>query len=137
MNNAYYPNTEEVVYNYNGHFFRTILEFNSTKENMKRLADCATGFAHGTTGGNDCEFYVVTNPSKDAANPKPRTLRHATIDVRGANVKICNGADITVQFVKNVIIHGLHIHHINLAKGGKVKDGENHLGLRTATDRDR
>ncbi|MBA0837814.1 hypothetical protein Goarm_009933 [Gossypium armourianum] len=55
LNNAYYPNTEEVVYHYNGHFSRTILEFNSIEEekNMKRLADCATGFAHGTTGGND------------------------------------------------------------------------------------
>lgn len=33
-----------------------------------------------------------------------------TIDTRGASVHIANGAGITIQFVKNVIIHGLHIH---------------------------
>ncbi|MBA0809109.1 hypothetical protein Gohar_024785 [Gossypium harknessii] len=56
------------------------------------------------------------------------------IDARGANMKICNATGITVQFAKNVIIHGLHIHHIIPTKGGKIKDGENHLGLRTASD---
>ncbi|MBA0692636.1 hypothetical protein Goari_010176, partial [Gossypium aridum] len=34
-----------------------------------------------------------------------------TINARVANVEIYNGASITVQFVKNVIIHGLKIHH--------------------------
>ncbi|CAN1278745.1 Probable pectate lyase 15 [Linum perenne] len=33
-----------------------------------------------------------------------------TIDGRGANVHIANGGCITIQFVTNVIIHGLHIH---------------------------
>ncbi|MBA0865150.1 hypothetical protein Goshw_009532 [Gossypium schwendimanii] len=56
------------------------------------------------------------------------------IDARGANMKICNAAGITVQFAKNVIIPSFHIHHIIPTKGGKIKDGENHLGLRTASD---
>ncbi|MBA0624628.1 hypothetical protein Godav_009948, partial [Gossypium davidsonii] len=60
-----------------------------------------------------------------------------TIDAGGANVEICNGAGITVQFGKTVICHGLQIHHIILAKGGKIKDGENHLGLQSASNGDR
>ncbi|TYH73785.1 hypothetical protein ES332_D05G352600v1 [Gossypium tomentosum] len=117
------------------------------EKNRKNLADCAPGFARGTTGGKDGEFYVVTNPIDNVADPKPGTLRHAvtqtgplwitfkgsmtiklqqelifstdkTIDARGANVEICNGAGITIQFSKTVIIHGLQIHHIIPAKGG-------------------
>ncbi|MBA0820552.1 hypothetical protein Gohar_021304, partial [Gossypium harknessii] len=57
-----------------------------------------------------------------------------TIDARGANVEICNGVGITVQFAKNVIIYGLQIHHIIPTKGGKIKDGENYHGLRGASD---
>ncbi|MBA0864982.1 hypothetical protein Goshw_007885 [Gossypium schwendimanii] len=52
----------------------------------------------------------------------------------GANVEICNGAGIPVQYGKTVICHGFQIHHIILAKGGKIRDGENHLGLRSASD---
>ncbi|PPD99403.1 hypothetical protein GOBAR_DD03566 [Gossypium barbadense] len=86
----------------------------------KKLADCAPGFAQGTTGGKDGEFYVVTDRIDNAADPKPGTLHHAvtqtgplwitfkgsmtiklqqelivtsdkTIDARGANVEVCNG----------------------------------------------
>ncbi|KAH1064111.1 hypothetical protein J1N35_029098 [Gossypium stocksii] len=59
-----------------------------------------------------------------------------TIDARGANVEICNGTGISLQFAKNVIITGLYIHHIVPSKGGKIKDGENHVGLRSASDGD-
>ncbi|MBA0756248.1 hypothetical protein Gogos_021423, partial [Gossypium gossypioides] len=108
--------------------------------------------------GKGGEFYVVTDPIDNAADPKPGTLRHAvtqtgllwisfegsmtiklkqelivtsekTIDARGANVEICNGASITIQFAKNVIIHDHQIHYIIPAKGGMIKDGENHHGL--------
>ncbi|MBA0809107.1 hypothetical protein Gohar_024783, partial [Gossypium harknessii] len=51
-------------------------------------------------------------------------------------MEICNSAGITVQFVKNVIIHGLQIHHNIPAKRGKIKDGENHHGLWAASDGD-
>nr|KJB61001.1 hypothetical protein B456_009G335100 [Gossypium raimondii] len=112
------------------------------------------------------EFYVVTDPIDNAADPKSGTLHHVltktrplwitfkgsktielehehivtsdkTIDAGGANVEICNGAGITVQFRKTIICHGLQIHHIMLAKGGKIKDGENHLGLQSANNSDR
>ncbi|MBA0746551.1 hypothetical protein Gogos_009059 [Gossypium gossypioides] len=59
-----------------------------------------------------------------------------TINARGANLEIFNGPSITVQFAKNVIIHGLQIHHINLAKDGKINDDENHHGLWGASDGD-
>ncbi|KAG4148922.1 hypothetical protein ERO13_D05G313200v2 [Gossypium hirsutum] len=176
LDKAYHSNPEEVVRHYNDHFSRTMLEFYITKKvcwrcdpdwekNRKKLADCAPGFARGTTGGKDGEFYVVTDPIDNAADPKPGTLRHAvtqtgplwitfkgsmtiklqqelivtsdkTIDGRGANVEICNGAGITIQFAKNIIIYGLQIHHIIPANGGKIKDGENHHGLRGDSDGD-
>ncbi|XP_012492609.1 probable pectate lyase P59 [Gossypium raimondii] len=194
LNKAYHPNPEEVVHHYNDQFAKTMIKLNSTRrelkgtkengpceitnpvdscwrcdpnweKNRKRLADCAPGFARGTTGGKEGEFYVVTDPSDDILNPKPGTLRHAviqrrplwitfkgsmiitleqeliitsnkTIDARGANVQIAKGAGITVQFVKNVIIHGLHIHHIITGTGGTIRDAEDHFGLRTASDGD-
>ncbi|GFP91064.1 probable pectate lyase 15, partial [Phtheirospermum japonicum] len=106
----------------------------------RRLADCAIGFGRNAVGGRDGRFYVVTDPrDDDPVSPRPGTLRHAviqdrplwivfkrdmvitlkqelimnsfkTIDARGANVHIANGACITIQFVTNIIIHGLHIH---------------------------
>nr|KJB60999.1 hypothetical protein B456_009G334900 [Gossypium raimondii] len=135
------------------------------EKNRKKLADCAPGFARGTTGGKDGDFYVVTDPINNTVDPKPRTLRHPvtqngplwiifkgsmtikleqelnvtsdeTIDARGGNVKICTGAGITIQFPKNVIIHGHQVHLIIPAKGGKIKDGENHHGLRGDSDGD-
>ncbi|XP_048502239.1 probable pectate lyase P59 [Beta vulgaris subsp. vulgaris] len=135
-------------------------------ENRKRLADCAIGFGKGTTGGKDGRIYVVTDSSdNDMQNPKPGTLRHAviqteplwiifarsmnirltqelimtgdkTIDARGANVHIAHGAGITIQFIKNVIIHGLHIHQIYPGDGGLIRDSANHFGLRTRSDGD-
>ncbi|MBA0867007.1 hypothetical protein Goshw_026409 [Gossypium schwendimanii] len=135
---AYHPNTEEVVHHYNDHFSRTMLEFYITKKekNRKKLADRAPGFARGTTGGKGGEFYVVTELIDKAVDPKLGTLHHTTIDARGANVEICNGASITVQFVKNVVIHDLQICNIIPAKGGMIKDGENHHGLWGASDGD-
>ncbi|PPD99411.1 hypothetical protein GOBAR_DD03574 [Gossypium barbadense] len=193
LDKAYHSNPEEVVRHYNDHFSRTMLEFYITKrvlaeskkdpfevtnhidscwrydpdweKNRKKLVDCAPGFARGTTGGKDGEFYVVPNPIDNAADPKPGTLRHAvtqteplwitfkgsmtiklqqelivtsdkTIDAREANVEIFNGAGITIQYAKNVTNHGLQIHHIIPANGGKIKDGENHHGLRGDSDGD-
>ncbi|GFS42061.1 pectate lyase family protein [Actinidia rufa] len=135
-------------------------------KNRKRLAECVIGFGRNTTGGKDGAFYLVTDPSdKDMANPKPGTLRHAvtrkeplwiifdrpmnirlnqelimagnkTIDARGANVHIAYGAGITIQYVQNVIIHGLHIHDIVPGSGGMIRDSEDHTGFRTRSDGD-
>ncbi|XP_057948326.1 pectate lyase-like [Malania oleifera] len=134
--------------------------------NRKRLADCALGFGRKTVGGKYGKYYVVTDGSDDdMVNPKPGTLRHAviqtqplwiifsrsmvirlsqelimtgdkTIDGRGHDVHIAFGAGITIQFVKNVIIHGLHVHDIVAGSGGTIRDSLNHVGLRTQSDGD-
>ncbi|XP_057534855.1 probable pectate lyase 8 [Amaranthus tricolor] len=134
--------------------------------NRKRLADCAIGFGRNAIGGRDGRFYVVTDPSDhDAVNPKPGTLRHAviqeeplwiifqrdmvitlkeelimnsfkTIDGRGANVHIANGACITVQFITNIIIHGIHIHDCKPTGNAMVRNSPSHYGFRGVADGD-
>ncbi|XP_020232028.1 probable pectate lyase P59 [Cajanus cajan] len=136
------------------------------EKNRKKLADCVLGFGHGTTGGKDGKIYVVSdNSDDDLVNPKPGTLRHAaiqkeplwiifsknmkiklkaelmltdnkTIDSRGANVHICNGAQITLQYVNNIIIHGLHVHDIKRCSGGLIRDSMSHYGIRAMSDGD-
>lgn len=132
----------------------------------KKLADCARGFGEKAEGGKNGKIYVVTDSSdNDVVNPKPGTLRHAviqlrplwitfarsmtiklsqelimtshkTIDGRGANVQIAHGAGITIQFVRNIIIHNVRIHHITPSSGGMIRDSENHVGLRTQNEGD-
>ncbi|KAJ8773753.1 hypothetical protein K2173_006403 [Erythroxylum novogranatense] len=134
--------------------------------NRQKLADCVLGFGRNTIGGKGGPIYVVTDPSdNDMVNPKPGTLRHAviqkgplwiifahsmvirlnqellitsdkTIDARGGNVHIANGAGLTLQFVRNVIIHGLRIHDIVEGSGGMIRDSVDHYGLRTRSDGD-
>ncbi|KAL7611271.1 hypothetical protein Lser_V15G11525 [Lactuca serriola] len=135
-------------------------------ENRQALADCALGFAKGTTGGKGGEIYEVTDPSDDACDkPKEGTLRFGvtrdkplwiiftkdmvitlkhelvicndkTIDGRGASVEIANGAGLTIGNVKNVIIHGIHIHHIKVTEGGVISDSETHSRARAKNDGD-
>jgi len=59
-----------------------------------------------------------------------------TIDARGANVHISEGAQITLQYVKNIIIHGLHIHDIKKSSGGQIRDSVDHYGSRSMSDGD-
>ncbi|KAK7411468.1 hypothetical protein VNO78_02901 [Psophocarpus tetragonolobus] len=136
------------------------------EKNRKKLADCALGFGHGTTGGKDGKIYEVTDHTDDnLVTPKPGTLRHAviqkeplwiifprsmqielkaellltdnkTIDTRGANVHISNGAQITMQYVNNIIIHGLHVHNIKRKAGGLIRDSMSHYGVRAMSDGD-
>lgn len=135
-------------------------------KNRKRLAKCVLGFGRRTTGGKSGKYYVVYDASdNDVVNPKRGTLRHAviqkqplwiifsrsmiirlsqellvtshkTIDARGANVHIAYGAGISIQFAKNVIIHGLHIHDIVSKPGGTIRDSVDHVGFRTQSDGD-
>ncbi|KAL8117143.1 putative pectate lyase P59 [Apium graveolens] len=135
-------------------------------DNRFRLADCGIGFGKPAIGGKGGPIYVVTDPSDDdMVNPKPGTLRHAviqtgplwiifahdmtirlqqelimqgdkTIDGRGARVHIAYGAGITIQFVNNVIIHGIRVHNIVKGSGGMIRDGLNHYGFRTESDGD-
>lgn len=135
-------------------------------KNRKRLAKCARGFGRQTKGGMRGKYYVVVDPSDDnVQDPKPGTLRHAviqqdplwiifdrsmviklnqellinsdkTIDGRGVEVHIAYGAGLSIQFVQNVIIHNIKIHHIVPKNGGLVRDSISHIGLRTRSDGD-
>ncbi|KAJ8467824.1 hypothetical protein OPV22_030376 [Ensete ventricosum] len=132
----------------------------------KRLADCGIGFGRNAMGGRDGRFYVVTDPGDDdPVNPRPGTLRYAviqevplwivfkrsmviilkqelimnsfkTIDGRGVDVHIANGACITIQFVTNIIIHGLHIHDCKPTGNAMVRSSPSHYGWRTMADGD-
>ncbi|GLJ32818.1 hypothetical protein SUGI_0660920 [Cryptomeria japonica] len=136
------------------------------QRNRKRLADCAIGFGRNAIGGKNGRFYIVTDPGDyDAVNPRPGTLRHAviqteplwivfqrsmliqlkeelimnsfkTIDGRGVNVHIAYGPCITVQYVTNIIIHGIHIHHCRPAGNAMVRSSPTHYGWRTMCDGD-
>ncbi|TKY65215.1 Pectate lyase [Spatholobus suberectus] len=135
-------------------------------EDRFRLAKCVKGFGRKAVGGLGGKIYVVTDPSDDdMVNPKPGTLRFGavqkeplwiifersmvitlkqellvasdkTIDGRGAHVVIKDGAGITMQYVNNVIIHGLHIRKIKSMDGGMMRDSSNHVGIRTRSDGD-
>ncbi|KAG6722121.1 hypothetical protein I3842_03G145400 [Carya illinoinensis] len=132
----------------------------------RNLANCAIGFGRNAVGGRDGKYYVVSDPSDDdPVNPKPGTLRYAviqdrplwivfkrdmvitlkqelimnsfkTIDGRGANVHIAYGACITIQFITNVIIHGLHIHDCKPTGNAMVRSSPSHFGWRTMADGD-
>ncbi|CAI0547469.1 unnamed protein product [Linum tenue] len=136
------------------------------EKNRQRLADCAIGFGKNAIGGRDGKIYVVTDPSdNDAVNPRPGTLRHAviqdeplwiifqrdmtirlkeelimnsfkTIDGRGASVHVSGGPCITVQYVTNIIIHGIHIHDCKQGGNANVRDSPRHYGWRTVSDGD-
>uniref|UniRef100_A0A5B7C9T3 Pectate lyase n=1 Tax=Davidia involucrata TaxID=16924 RepID=A0A5B7C9T3_DAVIN len=135
-------------------------------KDRQRLADCAIGFGQGAVGGKGGQIYVVTDSSDhDAANPTPGTLRHAviqtqplwiifstnmliklkhelivnsfkTIDGRGANVHITGGGCITLQYVSNVIIHNIHVHHCVPTGNTNVRSSPTHVGWRGKSDGD-
>ncbi|KMZ62880.1 Pectate lyase [Zostera marina] len=135
-------------------------------KNRKRLADCGIGFGRNAIGGRNGRYYHVTDPGDyDAVNPRPGTLRHAviqtrplwivfkrdmvitlkqelimnsfkTIDGRGVNVHISNGACITAQYVSNIIIHGIHIHGCKPTGNAMVRNSPTHYGWRTIADGD-
>ncbi|KAL3647661.1 hypothetical protein CASFOL_008629 [Castilleja foliolosa] len=132
----------------------------------KRLADCAIGFGRTAVGGRDGRFYIVTDPmDPDPVNPRPGTLRHAviqdeplwivfkrdmvitlkqelimnsfkTIDGRGANVHIAGGGCITIQYVTNIIIHGISVHDCIPTGNAMVRSSPSHYGWRTMADGD-
>ncbi|KMT07617.1 hypothetical protein BVRB_6g147440 [Beta vulgaris subsp. vulgaris] len=134
-------------------------------KNRQRLADCGIGFGKGAIGGKNGKMYVVTNKGDDPVNPKPGTLRWGviqdkplwiifdgdmviklkqelmvnsfkTIDGRGANIHIAGGPCITIQYVTNVIIHGIHIHDCKPGGNAMVRDTPTHYGWRTISDGD-
>ncbi|KAF3780144.1 putative pectate lyase 22 [Nymphaea thermarum] len=134
--------------------------------NRQRLADCAYGFGKNALGGKNGKIYVVTDSGDDdPVTPNPGTLRYAviqneplwiifardmviqlkeelimnsykTIDGRGASVHIANGPCITIQYVTNIIIHGVHIHDCKQGGNTYVRDSPEHYGYRTISDGD-
>ncbi|RDX87235.1 putative pectate lyase 3, partial [Mucuna pruriens] len=52
------------------------------------------------------------------------------------NNMIKNGGGLTMQYVNNVIIHGIHIKKIMSKDGGMIRDSYNHFGLRARSDDD-
>ncbi|KAL0421487.1 UNVERIFIED_CONTAM: putative pectate lyase 5 [Sesamum latifolium] len=135
------------------------------EKNRQRLADCAIGFGKHAIGGRDGKIYIVTDSGDDAVNPKPGTLRYGviqneplwiifardmvirlkqelmmnsfkTIDGRGASVHIAGGPCITIQYVTNIIIHGLNIHDCKQGGNAYVRDSPEHYGYRTVSDGD-
>ncbi|KAI5679298.1 hypothetical protein M9H77_10248 [Catharanthus roseus] len=134
-------------------------------KNRQNLADCAIGFGKHAIGGRDGKIYVVTDNGDDPVNPKPGTLRYGaiqneplwiifardmviklkeelmlnsfkTIDGRGASVHIAGGPCITIQYVTNIIIHGLNIHDCKQGGNAYVRDSPEHYGWRTLSDGD-
>lgn len=59
-----------------------------------------------------------------------------TIDGRGVNVHIANGACITIQFITNVIIHGINVHDCKPTGNAMVRSSPSHYGWRTMADGD-
>ncbi|KAK9090249.1 hypothetical protein Sjap_023426 [Stephania japonica] len=135
-------------------------------QNRRRLADCAIGFGRNAIGGRDGRIYVVTDSGDDdPVSPRPGTLRYAviqdeplwiifkrdmviklkeelimnsfkTIDGRGASVHIAGGPCITIQYVTNIIIHGVHIHDCVPGGNTNVRSSPRHYGWRTRSDGD-
>ena len=136
------------------------------EKNRQKLADCAVGFGKNAAGGKNGKTYVVTDPSdNDAVNPKNGTLRHAviqdeplwiifeqdmeiklkvelimnsykTIDGRGANVHRTGGGCITIQYITNIIIHGINIHECKPTGNTNVRSSPSHSGHRGMSDGD-
>ncbi|KAG4182226.1 hypothetical protein ERO13_A09G031200v2 [Gossypium hirsutum] len=136
------------------------------EKNRQRLADCAIGFGKHAMGGKNGRIYVITDAGDDdPVNPRPGTLRHAviqdeslwiifkrdmvitlkqellmnsfkTIDGRGASVHISGGPCITIHYVSNIIIHGIHIHDCKPGGSTIIRDSPHHAGHWTPSDGD-
>ncbi|KAK7357824.1 hypothetical protein VNO80_17121 [Phaseolus coccineus] len=134
--------------------------------NRQKLADCGIGFGKDTIGGKGGQIYVVTDSSdRDPANPVPGTLRHAviqdeplwivfaadmtinlkhelifnsfkTVDGRGANVHVTGHGCITLQYVSDVIIHNIHVHHCTPSGNTNIRASPTHVGWRGRSDGD-
>ncbi|KAK3013507.1 hypothetical protein RJ639_010100 [Escallonia herrerae] len=124
----------------------------SWRSNRQQLATCSVGYAGKMTNniGRGVTLYKVNDPSDDALNPRPGTLRYGVtkikgkvwitfqrdmriklqksllvssftaIDGRGASVHIAGGACLMLLRATNVIIHGLRIHDCKAQGPGHV-----------------
>ncbi|XP_061363960.1 probable pectate lyase 18 [Gastrolobium bilobum] len=134
--------------------------------NRQKLADCGIGFGRNAMGGKGGQIYIVTDSSdNDPVNPVPGTLRHAviqdvplwivfaadmtitlrhelifnsfkTVDGRGVNVQVTGHGCITLQYVSNVIIHNIHVHHCKPSGNTNIRASPTHVGWRGISDGD-
>ncbi|KAJ7975006.1 Pectate lyase [Quillaja saponaria] len=134
--------------------------------NRQRLADCGIGFGQDAMGGKGGQIYVVTDSSdSDMVNPVPGTLRYAviqeeplwivfsadmtiklkhelifnsfkTVDGRGYNINIVGNGCITIQYVSNIIIHSVHVHHCKPSGNVNIRSSPTHVGHRGISDGD-
>ncbi|KAJ7970462.1 Pectate lyase [Quillaja saponaria] len=134
--------------------------------NRQKLADCGIGFGQDAMGGKGGQIYIVTDSSdSDTVNPVPGTLRHAviqeeplwivfsadmtiklkhelifnnfkTVDGRGHNVHIVGNGCITLQYVSNIIISSVHIHHCKPSGHTDIRSTPTHVGWRGESDGD-
>ncbi|QCE08654.1 probable pectate lyase 18 [Vigna unguiculata] len=134
--------------------------------NRQKLAECGIGFGKDSMGGKGGQIYVVTDSSdRDPANPVPGTLRHAviqdeplwivfaadmtinlkhelifnsfkTVDGRGANIHVTGHGCITLQYVSNIIIHNIHVHHCTPSGNTNIRASPTHVGWRGRSDGD-
>ncbi|MBA0746549.1 hypothetical protein Gogos_009057 [Gossypium gossypioides] len=101
----------------------------------KRLTDCAPRFARGTIGGKEGKFYMVTEPRNDIANPKLGTLCHV-VTHRKPMCIFAMVLGLLSSFPQTPLSRPLNPSHSS-CQGGMIRDGENHLGLRTTNKGDR
>ena len=59
-----------------------------------------------------------------------------TIDGRGFNVHISGGAGLTLQYISNVILHGVHIHDLKATGPAVIRSNVTHVGHRKGSDGD-
>ncbi|KAJ0908956.1 putative pectate lyase [Helianthus annuus] len=58
------------------------------------------------------------------------------IDGCGFDIHVSGGAGFMLQFVHNVIIHGLHMYDIVEGSGGMIRSKHDHVGIRGRSDGD-
>ncbi|KAG0554802.1 hypothetical protein KC19_12G120300 [Ceratodon purpureus] len=134
--------------------------------NRQALAYCGVGFGAKAMGGANGPIYVVTDDTDaDLVNPAPGTLRYGvlqdgplwigfsrdmniklqnelimtsfkTIDGRGFSVHISGGAGLTLQYISNVILHGVHIHDLKATGPAVIRSNVTHVGHRKGSDGD-
>jgi pectate lyase len=61
---------------------------------------------------------------------------YKTIHGRGVNVQIAGGAGFTLQYISNVIIHGVSIHDIKPTGPARIMTSTTHVGKRGRADGD-
>ncbi|CAN4121489.1 unnamed protein product [Withania somnifera] len=110
--------------------------------NRQRLADCGIGFGQYALGGKgglirEEPLWIVF-----AANMEIKLYEelifnsYKTLDGRGVNVHITGGGCITLQYISNVIIHNIHVHHCYESGNTNVRSSPTHFGYRGKSDGD-